>query len=133
MSPTPFPATAPLLGPLTEWCLDTFDGLAPLLIGVEFTADGAGFHPVELDPVDPVADLVGLQADPDWSAAIIIVDVLHSPSERMQDNIDGGLLAFACDRGGASTTRLDYPNGSRRVLRHPRGVLEAVCRALFCD
>ena len=133
MSPTPFPATAPLLGPVTEWCLDTFDELAPLLVGVEFTSENACFHPVELDPVDPVSDLIGMRADPDWSAAIVIVDVLHSPGQCGQDNIDDGLLAFGCDRAGASTTRLDYPNGSRRVLRHPQGPLETVCQALFCD
>ena len=130
-SPAPFPATAPLLGPLTEWCLDTFDGLAPILIGVEFGPDIVGFHPVELDPVDPISDLVGLRADPDWSIAVLIVDVLHAQGEDLETNTFNGTLAFACDREGRSTARLDSPSGQRRSLRSSSGHLATVCTELF--
>ena len=131
MSPTPFPATSPLLGPITDWCLDTFDGLAPLLIGIEFGVDTVGFHPVELDPVDPIADLVGLRADPDWSIAVVIADVLHAQARDLETNAFSGILAYSCDREGLSQARLDTPCGQRRNLRHRTGFLPAVCAELF--
>lgn len=131
MSPIPFPATAPLLGPLTEWCLDTFDGLAPILIGVEFGDDSVGFHPVELDPVDPIADLIGLRADPDWSIVVLLVDVLHAQTIDLETNAFDGVLAYACDRKGLSTALLDTPCGQRRKLRQREGFLAVTCSELF--
>lgn len=131
MSPAPFPATAPLLGPITEWCLDTFDGLAPILIGVEFGVETVGFHPVELDPVDPIADLIGLRADPDWSIAVLIVDVIHAQSQDLETNAFDGILAYSFDREGRSTARLDSPCGQRRNLRNKRGFLGEICAELF--
>jgi len=131
MSPIPFPATAPLLGPLTEWCLDTFDGLAPILIGVEFGTESVGFHPVELDPVDPIADLIGLRADPDWAIVVLIVDVLHAQAVDLETNAFDGVLAYACDRRGLSTARLDTPCGQRRNLRQREGFLAVTCADLF--
>lgn len=131
MSPIPFPAIRPLLGPLTEWCLDTFDGLTPLLIGVEFGADTVGFHPVELDAVDPIADLIGLRADPDWSIVVLILDVLHTQSHDLETNASDGILAYACDREGQTAARLDTPSGQRRNLRRHEGFLAVTCAELF--
>lgn len=131
MSPVPFPATRPLIGPLTEWCLDAFDGLAPLLIGVEFGAESVGFHPVELDAVDPVADLIGLRADPDWSIVVLIVDVLHTQTQDLETGAFNGILAYACDREGITAARLDTPCGRRRNLRQREGFLATICAELF--
>lgn len=131
MSPIPFPATSSLLGPLTEWCLDTFDGLAPLLIGVEFGSDLVSFHPVELDPVDPVADLIGLRADSGWSIVVLILDVIHAQSQDLETSAFNGILAYACDSEGRSTARLDSPGGQRRHLRRKEGFLSTACAELF--
>lgn len=131
MSPQPFPTTAPLLGPITEWCIDTFDGLTPLLIGVEFGAEHVGFHPVELDPIDPLSDTVGLVADPEWDVAVLLVDVLHAIDNTETVTTRSGLLAHGHDRDGLFVTILDSPDGSRRMLRQTRGVLHDAIAELF--
>ena len=131
MSPVPFPATAPLLAPITEWCLDTFEELSPLLIGAHFGADNVSFIPVELDPVDPLSDLDGLMADPTWDVVVLIVDVLHTHDRSQPFGAQEGLLAHGCDRERLSITLLDVGRGPRRTLRQPHEALCAAADRLF--
>ena len=81
--------------------------------------------------MDPIADLVGLRADPDWSIAVVIVDVLHAQAQDLETNAFSGILAYSCDREGLSQARLDTPCGQRRNLRHRTGFLPTVCAELF--
>ncbi len=131
MSPVPFPVTASLLAPISEWCLDTFEELSPLLVGAHFGAEQISFHPVELDPVDPLSDLCGLIADPDWDVVVLIVDVLHAHDGAHLWGIEEGQLAHGRDRTGASVTLLDLDRGPRRTLRQPHGTLRVAVDQLF--
>ena len=131
MSPVPLPPTTPLLAPLAEWCLDTFDGLAPLLIGVEFRRETVALHPVELDSVDPISDLVGLTADPNWEVIVLIVDVVHIGGGRALNTPDAGLVAHARNRVDFSATVFDYACGQRRTLRNPGSIVRDTTQRLF--
>lgn len=127
MSPVPFPLAASLLRPLASWCLDTFEGLDPLLVGVDFRDDTVGLHPIHLDQIDPLHDITSLRAPDDWDAAVLLVDVIHA-SVAVRNWISmTGIIAVAADRTGQTAAQLDLGTGSRTPIDRGLGPLARVC------
>jgi len=126
MLPCPQSIYRSILGPLANWCLDTFAADAPMLVGVELGEDTFGLHPVHLDEADPLRDLAELVAPDDWDAAVVVLAAQDAHGGRMS-----GTLAHAVDRHGQSATYLDEDCGRRRPLYHARGRLHDRCHMLF--
>ncbi len=131
MSPVPFPLAAPLLRPLASWCLDTFEGLDPLLVGIEFRHDTMALHPVHLDPIDPLQDVATLAAPDSWSAIVLLIDVIHASVALRQWISISGVLALAADRTGEVAGELDSGHGARTTLDYGFGSLAQLCGAFF--
>ena len=133
MSPVPFPLAAPLLRPLASWCLDTFDGLDPLLVGVEFRDDTMALHPVHLDPIDPLQDVASLAAPDAWSAIVLLIDVIHASVALRHWISISGVMALAADRTGEIAGELDSGRGARTALDYGFGSLAQLCDDFFAE
>ena len=125
-SPCQLSAHSSLLRPVALWCLDTFGDDAPMLVGVGMGPDNVHFHPVQLSPDDPLADLAGLTAPDDWDVVVAVV-----PTRDTDAPYGDGVLAHAVDRFGASATEIDDWCGHRRPLRSARGRLHSLCESMF--
>ena len=126
MSPCPFSAYAGLLRPLATWCLDTFGGGPPMLIGIVLGEENVRFQPVELGPDDPVDDLADLAAPEPWDVIVVVAETAEIESVPQP-----GTVAHAVDRHGSSATELDEWCGRRRSLRLVRGRLHDACLDVF--
>lgn len=115
-----------ILGPLVNWCLDTFGEDAPVLIGVHLGPEHMQLHHTELSIVDPIRDLASRRASDDWDVVIVVLE-----TARIDGLPHSGVVAHAMDRHGQSATVLDEQCGRRRPLRHPSGWLHRVTLSLF--
>ena len=116
--PCPLSTHTALLRPIARWSLDTFGGDPPMLVGVSLANPKALFHPISLDPFDPVTSIDQLVAPTSWDLVVVIVEALETGSE-----VRDGIVAHAVDRAGRSATELDDWCGRRRALRSRHGRL----------
>lgn len=130
MSDNPYPDALPcplwthtaLLRPIALWSLDTFGDDPPMLIGVEFGSSRVRFHPVFLDPEDPIDTMADLIAPDEWDVLAVVANAYDVSAQRTH-----GVIAHAVDRAGRAATELDQPCGQRRPLRSFGGRLHDAC------
>lgn len=108
------------------WLLDTFGDGPPMLVGVEFGHPKVRFHPVRLDPDDPLDTMAGLAAPDSWDVLGVVVEASDALGRA-----HAGAVAHCVDREGMSATELDESCGRRRSLRAVRGRLHDACMELL--